>query len=41
MADLFRASNRLEVDIDQSPVSAEPIGGFDLIGDGMISGRLA
>jgi aspartyl-tRNA(Asn)/glutamyl-tRNA(Gln) amidotransferase subunit B len=40
--DLFAALNRLGVGIEQSPVSAEELGGLiDLIADGTISGRLA
>jgi aspartyl-tRNA(Asn)/glutamyl-tRNA(Gln) amidotransferase subunit B len=40
--DLFAALNRLGIGIEQSPVSAEELGGLiDLIADGTISGRLA
>jgi len=42
MGDLFGALNRLGVEIEQSPVSAEQLGSLiDLIADGTISGRLA
>src|SRR5690349_11939227 len=42
MGDLFGASNRLGVGIEQSPVSAEQLGSLmDLIADGTLSGRLA
>jgi aspartyl-tRNA(Asn)/glutamyl-tRNA(Gln) amidotransferase subunit B len=42
MGDLFGALNRQGVGIEQSPVSAEQLGGLiDLIADGTISGRLA
>jgi len=42
MGDLFGALNRLDVDIEASPVSAEQLGALiDLIADGTISGRLA
>jgi len=42
MGDLFGALNRLGVGIEQSPVSADQLGGLiDLIADGTISGRLA
>ncbi len=42
MGDLFGALHRLEVGIEQSPVSAEQLGALiDLIADGTISGRLA
>src|SRR5262249_49106649 len=42
MGDLFGALNRLGIGIEQSPVSAEQLGGLiDMIVDGTISGRLA
>jgi aspartyl-tRNA(Asn)/glutamyl-tRNA(Gln) amidotransferase subunit B len=42
MGDLFGALNRLGVEIEQSPVSAEQLRSLiDLIADGTISGRLA
>jgi aspartyl-tRNA(Asn)/glutamyl-tRNA(Gln) amidotransferase subunit B len=42
MGDLFGALNRLGIEIEQSPVSAEQLGSLiDLIADGTISGRLA
>ncbi len=42
MGDLFGALNRLGVDIERSPVTAEGLGELiDLIRDGTISGRLA
>jgi aspartyl-tRNA(Asn)/glutamyl-tRNA(Gln) amidotransferase subunit B len=42
MGDLFGALNRLGVDVERSPVSAEQLGGLiDLITEGTISGRLA
>jgi aspartyl-tRNA(Asn)/glutamyl-tRNA(Gln) amidotransferase subunit B len=42
MGDLFGALNRLGVEIEQSPVSAEQLGALiDLIADGTISGRIA
>ncbi len=40
--DLFGALNKAELEIDQSPISAEALGGLiDLISDGTISGRIA
>jgi aspartyl-tRNA(Asn)/glutamyl-tRNA(Gln) amidotransferase subunit B len=40
--DLFAALDRLGIGIDRSPVTPEQLGGLiDLVGDGMISGRLA
>lgn len=42
MGELFAALNRADLEIDQSPVSAEALGGLiDLIGDGTISGKIA
>ena len=42
MGELFGALNRLGIEIEQSPVSAEQVGALiDLIADGTISGRLA
>jgi aspartyl-tRNA(Asn)/glutamyl-tRNA(Gln) amidotransferase subunit B len=42
MGDLFGALNRLGVDVERSPVSAEQLGALiDLITEGTISGRLA
>jgi aspartyl-tRNA(Asn)/glutamyl-tRNA(Gln) amidotransferase subunit B len=40
--DLFGALNKAELEIDQSPISAEALGGLiDLISDDTISGRIA